>query len=122
MPGRGRAIPARRDGFRPGRAPSCGDTFPRIRFPMLASTLNFLAGGLLQFGWGEMLLYLLVATQLTIFAVTLYLHRSQAHRGVDFHPAIAHFFRFWTWLTTSKITRAWVAIHRQQDRKSTRMK
>src|SRR3546814_1825548 len=95
MPGRGRAIPARRDGFRPGRAPSCGDTFPRIRFPMLASTLNFLAGGLLQFGWGEMLLYLLVATQLTIFAVTLYLHRSQAHRGVDFHPAIAHFFRFW---------------------------
>ena len=82
-----------------------------------ASLLNFLAGGLLQFGWGAMLLYLLVATQLTIFAVTLYLHRSQAHRGVDFHPAIAHFFRFWTWLTTSMITREWVAIHRKHHAK-----
>src|SRR3546814_15049957 len=61
--------------------------------------------------------YLLVATQLTIFAVTLYLHRSQAHRGVDFHPAIAHFFRFWTWLTTSMITREWVAIHRKHHAK-----
>ncbi len=80
---------------------------------MPASLLDFLAGGLLQFGWGEMLLYLLVATQLTIFSVTLYLHRSQAHRGVDFHPAIAHFFRFWTWLTTSMITKEWVAIHRK---------
>ncbi|WP_027079566.1 acyl-CoA desaturase [Luteimonas mephitis] len=84
---------------------------------MPASILDFLAGGLLQFGWGEMLLYLLVATQLTIFAVTLYLHRSQAHRGVDFHPAIAHFFRFWTWLTTSMITREWVAIHRKHHAK-----
>ncbi|GAA3913714.1 DesA family fatty acid desaturase [Luteimonas lutimaris] len=84
---------------------------------MPASILDFLAGGLLQFGWGAMLLYLLVATQLTIFAVTLYLHRSQAHRGVDFHPAIAHFFRFWTWLTTSMITKEWVAIHRKHHAK-----
>jgi stearoyl-CoA desaturase (delta-9 desaturase) len=84
---------------------------------MPASLLDFLAGGLLQFGWGEMLLYLLVATQLTIFSVTLYLHRSQAHRGVDFHPAIAHFFRFWTWLTTSMITKEWVAIHRKHHAK-----
>ncbi|MGN7726955.1 DesA family fatty acid desaturase [Luteimonas sp. 22616] len=84
---------------------------------MPTSILDFLAGGLLQFGWGEMLLYLLVATQLTILAVTLYLHRSQAHRGVDFHPAIAHFFRFWTWLTTSMITREWVAIHRKHHAK-----
>lgn len=84
---------------------------------MPASILDFLAGGLLQFGWGEMLLYLLVATQLTIFSVTLYLHRSQAHRGVDFHPVLAHFFRFWTWLTTSMITREWVAIHRKHHAK-----
>ena len=81
------------------------------------SFLTFLAGGLLQFDWGGMLLYLLVATQLTIFTVTLYLHRSQAHRGVDFHPLIAHFFRFWTWLTTSMITREWVAIHRKHHAK-----
>ena len=63
---------------------------------MPASILEFLSGGLLQLGWWGMLAYLLVVTQLTIFSVTLYLHRSQAHRGVDFHPLLAHFFRFWT--------------------------
>ncbi|WP_222565876.1 DesA family fatty acid desaturase [Novilysobacter antarcticus] len=80
---------------------------------MPASLLDFLAGGLLQPSWGALAVYLLVATQLTIFAVTLYLHRSMTHRGVEFHPAINHFFRFWTWLTTSMITREWVAIHRK---------
>jgi len=84
---------------------------------MPASLLEFLAGGLLQPGWLALLVYLLVATQVTIFTVTLYLHRSQAHRGVDFHPAIAHFFRFWGWLTTSMITREWVAIHRKHHAK-----
>ena len=43
---------------------------------MSASILDFIAGGLLQFGWLQMLLYLLVVTQITIFTVTLYLHRS----------------------------------------------
>ncbi|KIQ97268.1 fatty acid desaturase [Lysobacter sp. A03] len=80
---------------------------------MPASLLDFFAGGLLQPSWGALAVYLLVATQLTIFAVTLYLHRSMTHRGVEFHPAINHFFRFWTWLTTSMITREWVAIHRK---------
>ena len=84
---------------------------------MPASLIDFLAGGLFQLGFWQMLLYLLVVTQLTIFSVTLYLHRSQAHRGVDFHPVIAHFFRFWTWLTTSMITREWVAIHRKHHAK-----
>jgi len=79
--------------------------------------LEFLSGGLLQFGWAGLLVYLLVATQLTIFSVTLYLHRSQAHRGVDFHPVLAHFFRFWTWLTTSMITKEWAAIHRKHHAK-----
>jgi stearoyl-CoA desaturase (Delta-9 desaturase) len=84
---------------------------------MPPSLLDFLAGGLLQFGWWGMLAYLLVVTQVTIFTVTLYLHRSQAHRGVDFHPVIAHFFRFWSWLTTSMITREWAAIHRKHHAK-----
>lgn len=85
---------------------------------MLAQPLlDFLTGGLIGLGWWEMLLVLLVFTQLTIFAVTLYLHRSQAHRGVDFHPLVSHFFRFWTWLTTSMITREWVAIHRKHHAK-----
>jgi stearoyl-CoA desaturase (delta-9 desaturase) len=84
---------------------------------MPASLLDFLAGGLFQLGWGALAIWFLVATQLTIFSVTLYLHRSQAHRGVDFHPVLAHVFRFWTWLTTSMITREWVAIHRKHHAK-----
>ncbi|HVR82488.1 MAG TPA: fatty acid desaturase [Luteimonas sp.] len=84
---------------------------------MPASLLDFLAGGLVQAGWGTLALYLLIATQITIFSVTLYLHRSQAHRGVDFHPVLAHFFRFWTWLTTSMVTKEWVAIHRKHHAK-----
>lgn len=79
--------------------------------------IDVLTSGVAGLGVWGMLAVLLVFTQLTIFAVTLYLHRSQAHRGVDFHPAIAHFFRFWTWLTTSMITREWVAIHRKHHAK-----
>ena len=75
--------------------------------------LQFLTSGLAGLGWPGLLVVLLVFTQLTIFSVTLFLHRSQAHRGVDFHPVLNHFFRFWTWLTTSMITREWVAIHRK---------
>ena len=62
------------------------------------------------------ILYTLVMVQITIAAVTLYLHRSQAHRSVEFHPAINHFFRFWLWLTTGMVTRQWVAIHRKHHR------
>jgi len=55
----------------------------------------------------------LVMTHITILCVTLYLHRSQAHRAVQFHPAVSHFMRFWLWLTTGMNTREWVAVHRK---------
>lgn len=56
-------------------------------------------------------------THITIVSVTIYLHRYQTHRALDLHPAIAHFFRFWLWLTTGMITREWVAIHRKHHAK-----
>ena len=59
------------------------------------------------------ILYTLVMVQITIACVTLYLHRSQAHRSVTFHPAIEHFMRFWLWMTTGMVTKEWVAIHRK---------
>ena len=59
------------------------------------------------------LLYVLVMTHITIACVTLYLHRSQAHRAVEFHPVVAHAMRFWLWLTTGMVTKQWVAIHRK---------
>jgi len=62
------------------------------------------------------IIYLLVATHLTIVSVTLYLHRSQAHKSVEFHPIIAHIMRAWLWLTTGMVTKQWVAIHRKHHR------
>ena len=60
----------------------------------------------------------LVMVQITIACVTLYLHRSQAHRAVTFHPVVAHFMRFWLWLTTAMRTEEWVAVHRRHHQKS----
>ncbi|MGC1182938.1 DesA family fatty acid desaturase [Legionella sp.] len=62
--------------------------------------------------WGYILAGLIL-TQITIAAVTLYLHRYQTHRALILHPIISHFFRFWLWLTTGMVTADWVAIHRK---------
>jgi len=80
---------------------------------MFEILLNHAANGLIPTSLVAKLVFLLVMTQLTILSVTLYLHRSQSHRSVDFHPALAHAFRFWCWLTTAMVTRDWVAIHRK---------
>ena len=64
------------------------------------------------------LIYTLVTVQITIACVTLYLHRSQAHKSVTFHPAVAHFMRFWLWLTTGMNPKEWVAIHRKHHQSS----
>jgi stearoyl-CoA desaturase (delta-9 desaturase) len=82
--------------------------------------LNFLSGGLLQWSWWQVLLATLVLTHVTIVAVTIFLHRSQAHRGLDLHPAVMHFFRFWLWMTTGMVTKEWVAIHRKHHAKCER--
>ncbi|AWN72546.1 fatty acid desaturase [Legionella anisa] len=62
--------------------------------------------------WGYVVATLIL-TQITIAAVTLYLHRHQTHRALTMHPIISHFFRLWLWLTTGMVTADWVAIHRK---------
>ena len=62
------------------------------------------------------LVYTLIATHITIICVTLFLHRGQAHRGIEFHPVLSHLMRFWLWMTTGQITKQWVAIHRKHHR------
>ena len=52
-------------------------------------------------------------THITIAAVTIYLHRHSAHRGLDLHPVVSHFFRFWLWITTGMETKQWTAVHRK---------
>jgi stearoyl-CoA desaturase (delta-9 desaturase) len=59
----------------------------------------------------------LALTHVTIAAVTIFLHRHQAHRALTLHPAVSHFFRFWLWLTTGMATKEWVSIHRKHHAK-----
>lgn len=69
--------------------------------------------GLCNLPWWGNLVVLLVTTQLTILSVTIFLHRHQAHRALDLHPAVSHLFRFWLWLATGMLTKEWAAIHRK---------
>jgi len=66
--------------------------------------------------WGHVIAALIL-TQITIAAVTVFLHRHQAHRALDLHPIPSHFFRFWLWLTTGMVTKQWVAVHRKHHAK-----
>jgi stearoyl-CoA desaturase (delta-9 desaturase) len=73
--------------------------------------------GYLDLPWWGYVIYALVCTHITIAAVTIYLHRCQAHRAVELHPVISHFFRMWLWLTTGMNTKAWASIHRKHHAK-----
>lgn len=69
--------------------------------------------GILDLPWWGEILCVLGTTHLTILGVTLYLHRCQAHRALELHAVLSHFFRFWLWLTTGQNTKEWVAVHRK---------
>ena len=69
--------------------------------------------GVWDLPWWGYVLYALAVTHITIAAVTIFLHRCQAHRALDLHPVVSHFFRFWLWLTTGMVTKNWTAIHRK---------
>jgi len=69
--------------------------------------------GLVNLPWWGYIVVALVFTHITIASVTIYLHRCQAHRALDVHPIVSHFFRFWLWLTTGMVTKEWAAIHRK---------
>jgi len=84
---------------------------------VLNSTVDWLANGLWGLSWWQVLLYTLFTTHITIAAVTIFLHRTQAHRAMDLHPIPSHFFRFWLWLGTGMVTKEWVAIHRKHHAK-----
>lgn len=81
---------------------------------------SLLSGGLTQASWWVVTLFTLVTTHITIVSVTIFLHRSQAHRSLDLHPVAMHFFRFWLWMTTGMVTKEWVAIHRKHHAKCER--
>ena len=73
--------------------------------------------GFFDLPWWGYVVYTLVVTHITIAAVTVFLHRHQAHRALELHPLPSHFFRFWLWLTTGMLTKTWTAIHRKHHAK-----
>ncbi len=73
--------------------------------------------GFLSPSWLEVILITLGLTHVTIASVTIFLHRHQAHRSVELHPLVSHFFRFWLWMTTGMVTKQWAAIHRKHHAK-----
>lgn len=75
--------------------------------------LDLMQNGVLGLSGWEKVLVTLIMLQISMMATTLYLHRDQAHRAIDLHPALRHFFRFWMWLTSGMVTRQWVAVHRK---------
>lgn len=84
---------------------------------IVETILNFLLNGVLQANNWQIFFYTLIMTHITIAAVTIYLHRCQAHHALVLHAIPSHFFRFWLWMTTGMITKEWVAIHRKHHAK-----
>jgi len=84
---------------------------------VLNAAVDWLGHGLWNLAWWQIVLYTLATTHITIAAVTIFLHRSQAHRALDLHAIPSHFFRFWLWVGTGMVTKEWVAIHRKHHAK-----
>ncbi len=94
------------------------DTFMTLMTSSLVyAVLTWADAGLLNLSAWSLFWVTLLLTHITIAGVTIYLHRHQAHRALDLHPAVAHFFRAWLWLTTGMQTKAWAAIHRKHHAK-----
>jgi stearoyl-CoA desaturase (delta-9 desaturase) len=81
------------------------------------AAVDWLAHGVLQLQWWQMIMVTLVLTHITMISVTVFLHRHQAHRALDLHPIASHFFRFWLWMTTGQVTKEWASIHRKHHAK-----
>jgi stearoyl-CoA desaturase (delta-9 desaturase) len=84
---------------------------------VLNAAIDWLAHGLWNLAWWQIVLAALALTHVTIVSVTVFLHRHQAHRALDLHPIASHFFRFWLWLTTGQVTKEWAAVHRKHHAK-----
>jgi len=76
-----------------------------------------LFSGLIDLPWWGHVAVALVLTHITIVSVTVFLHRHQAHRALDLHLVVSHFFRLWVWLTTGMVTKEWAAVHRKHHAK-----
>ena len=84
------------------------DGEPNLLLPdnaVINSAIDWLANGLWDLTWWQIVLYTLATTHITIASVTIFLHRAQAHRALDLHAIPSHFFRLWLWLSTGQETK-----------------
>src|SRR6266545_898151 len=58
-------------------------------------------------------LAVIVLTQTAVFATSVYLHRTLAHRALTVRPFADVLFRTVLWLTTGQRRQEWVAVHRK---------
>jgi len=69
--------------------------------------------GLVELPWWGYVSVTFLTIQVLFLAITLYLHRDQAHGGLILHSMLRHFFRFWLWFSAGTVTKEWVAVHRR---------
>jgi stearoyl-CoA desaturase (Delta-9 desaturase) len=66
---------------------------------------GFIYGLLNLHFWGYVLVTFLMI-QLSLMAVTLYLHRDATHRSLNLHAALRHVLRLWLWGSSAVSQRA----------------
>lgn len=59
-----------------------------------------------------------IILQVSVFATTIYLHRSLTHRGLELHPALKVLMHLELMLFTGVIPREWAAVHRKHHHHS----
>ena len=79
--------------------------------------MPMLFSGVFDLTLWELVVVALALTHVTIVSVTVFLHRCQAHRALELHPVLSHFFRLWLWMTTGMVTKEWAAVHRKHHAK-----
>ncbi|WP_367608371.1 fatty acid desaturase [Legionella sp. W05-934-2] len=53
-----------------------------------------------------------LAFHISMVVISIYLHRSETHRGIRYAKPMRHFFRFWLWFISGIDRTHWVAVHR----------
>jgi stearoyl-CoA desaturase (delta-9 desaturase) len=69
--------------------------------------------GIFDLGWWQFAGVAVLCFMISMMSISLFLHREQAHRSINLHPALRHFFRLWLWMNSGAQTDEWVAVHRK---------
>src|SRR4029077_6116307 len=73
---------------------------------------NFVAfGARMNLLW--MFLITFAILQMSVLFTTIYLHRAQCQKGLEFHPVIGNLMHLELSLFTGIVPREWVAVHRK---------